>query len=80
MDTEGEVFNEYEEDGKVTRVAVGNMRDLNTIQVKEIGGVPIEELQRSVKGLRGGRCAVSHARIGGSSARVNHGDERTAAR
>ena len=25
------------------------------VQVEEIGGVPISELQRSIKGLRGGR-------------------------
>ena len=36
-----------------------NPRRCITLQVKEIGGVPVEELQKSIKGLRGGRCAGS---------------------
>jgi hypothetical protein len=50
------MYNEFVDmDGEVQRVAVGNISDLATVQVEEIGGVPISELQRSIKGLRGGR-------------------------
>ena len=56
VDTRGEMYNEFVDmDGEVQRVAVGNISDLATVQVEEIGGVPISELQRSIKGLRGGR-------------------------
>ena len=40
---------------QVNRVAVGNISDLRTIDLKEIGGVPVQELQKQIKGLRGGR-------------------------
>ncbi len=37
------------------RVLVGNINDLQSVKVTDIGGVPVEELQKSVKGLRGAR-------------------------
>lgn len=40
---------------QVNRVPIGNIGDLRTVTVKEVGGVPVTELQKSIKGLRGGR-------------------------
>lgn len=40
---------------QVNRVPIGNIGDLRTVTVQEIGGVPVAELQKSVKGLRGGQ-------------------------
>ncbi|PSC72567.1 hypothetical protein C2E20_4174 [Micractinium conductrix] len=56
VDTAGDMFNQFvDKNGKVVRVPVGNIGDLRSITVEEVGGVPIRELQRSIKGLRGGR-------------------------
>ncbi|PRW56651.1 expressed protein isoform A [Chlorella sorokiniana] len=56
VDTAGDMTNMFvDKDGEVQRVPVGNIADLRTIEVSEIGGVPISELQKSIKGLRGGR-------------------------
>jgi hypothetical protein len=57
VDTSGEMFNEYVdlETGDVRQVYVGNLADLTSIPVAEVGGVPVAELQRSVRGFRGGR-------------------------
>ena len=40
---------------QVIKVPVGNIADLRTVTVEEIGGVPVRELQRSIRDLRGGR-------------------------
>lgn len=56
VDTRGEMTNLFvDKDGKVNRVPIGNIGDLRTVTVKEVGGVPVTELQKSIKGLRGGR-------------------------
>lgn len=56
VDTAGEMFNEFvDKDGNVQQVALGNLADLTSIQVTEIGGVEVEQLQKSIKGFRGGR-------------------------
>jgi hypothetical protein len=40
---------------QVQKVVVGNIADLRTISVDEVGGVPVKELQRSIRDMRGGR-------------------------
>lgn len=57
VDTSGNMYNEFlePESSEVKRVAVGNIADITSISVTEIGGVPIEELQKSVRGFKGGR-------------------------
>jgi hypothetical protein len=57
VDTAGEMYNEYVEPrtDEVKRVAVGNLLDLTSVKVSEVGGVPLAELRRSVSGFRGGR-------------------------
>lgn len=57
VDTSGNMYNEYLEPGsdEIKRVPVGNIADITSVKVSEIGGVPIEELQNSVRGFRGGR-------------------------
>jgi hypothetical protein len=36
----------------VNTVELGNIRDIATIEVEEIGGVPVRELQRSIRDLQ----------------------------
>lgn len=56
MDTTGDMYNEFvDANGKVQQAFVGNLADLRSLKVKEIGGVDIKDLQKSVKGFRGGR-------------------------
>lgn len=56
VDVQGNVYNKYVDSlGEVNTVSVGNIADLKTITVDTIGGVPVEEWQRSIKGVRGGR-------------------------
>jgi hypothetical protein len=56
VDAQGEMYNEFvDREGQVQKVYVGNLSDLTSVKVSEVGGVPVEELQRSVRGFRGGR-------------------------
>lgn len=56
VDAQGEMINEFvDAEGRVIKVPVGNIADLRTVTVEEIGGVPVRELQRSIRDLRGGR-------------------------
>lgn len=56
VDTAGEMYNEYLDlEGAVQRVPVGNIGDLRSLKVDEIGGVSMRDLQRAVRELRGGR-------------------------
>jgi hypothetical protein len=56
VDKGGEMYNEFvDSDGKVQQIYVGNIGDLRSIKVEEVGGIRVEELQRSVKGFKGGR-------------------------
>lgn len=56
VDTAGDMFNEYvDKDGEVQMVSVGNLGDMTSITVKEIGGIPVERLQKSIRGFKGGR-------------------------
>ena len=56
VDTNGEMYNKFvDEDGSVQQAYVGNIGDIRSIKVAEIGGVSVEELQRSVKGFKSGR-------------------------
>ena len=51
--------------GEVQRAYVGNIRDLREFPVKEIGGVPVEQLAEGIEGLRDGRCSSRSRRLGG---------------
>lgn len=56
VDTNGEMYNKFvDRDGSVQQAYVGNIGDLRSIKVAEVGGVRVEDLQRSVKGFRDGR-------------------------
>jgi hypothetical protein len=56
VDKSGEMYNEFvDSDGKVQQIYVGNIGDLRSIKVEEVGGVSVQELQRSIKGFKGGR-------------------------
>lgn len=56
VDTEGEVYNKFiDASGTIQQVYVGNLSDITSIKVTQIGGVPIEQLQRSIRGFRGGQ-------------------------
>ncbi|KAI3428134.1 hypothetical protein D9Q98_006517 [Chlorella vulgaris] len=56
VDTEGRMYNKFvDKQGQVQTVEVGNIADLETISATEIGGVPVSEMQKSIKQLRGGR-------------------------
>lgn len=56
VDPQGDMFNKYlDKEGRVQEAYVGNLSDLTSIKVTEIGGVPIGELQRSIRGFKGGR-------------------------
>ena len=54
---DGETYNEYLEvaSGQVKQVYVGNLRDVASVSVREVGGIGMQDLQASVKGFKGGR-------------------------
>ena len=58
---------------------MGNIGDLRSITVEEVGGVPIRELQRSIKGLRGGRVTGFVQRADPREVRVAKGRVAAAA-
>jgi hypothetical protein len=44
----GDMFNMFvDADGEVQRVAVGNIKDLETIGINEVGGMPVSQLLKS---------------------------------
>lgn len=50
---DGEMFNLYiDTEGEQQKALVGNIKDLQSIKVKEIGGVPIEKLQAQYEAQR----------------------------
>lgn len=56
VDRVGDTFNEYvDQDGQVQQVYVGNLKDIQSVKVSEIGGISVEELRRSIKGFKGGQ-------------------------
>lgn len=56
VDKGGEMYNEFvDTEGKVQQIYIGNIGDLRSIKVEEVGGISVEELQRSIKGFKGGR-------------------------
>lgn len=56
VDVRGDTFNEYmDAQGDVQRVFVGNLKDIQSVKVTEIGGISVNELRSSIKGFKGGR-------------------------
>lgn len=56
VDRRGDMYNVYVDlDGKVQRVPVGNISELATVEVGEVGGVSLKELQKSVGEVQSGR-------------------------
>ena len=56
VDTRGEMYNEFvDANNKVQQVYIGNIGDITSIKVEEVGGVSVRELQKSVKGFKGGQ-------------------------
>lgn len=59
VDSSGDMFNTWADTrGEVQRAYVGNIRDLREFSVKEIGGVPVEQLAEGIEGLRDGRMTA----------------------
>lgn len=56
VDVAGEMYNEYMdvESGEVRQAYVGNLKDVRSVRVREIGGIRMEELRKSVQGFKGG--------------------------
>ena len=57
VDRAGETYNEYLDvvSGQVKQQYVGNLKDMTSLSVREVGGIDMRDLRKSVRGFKGGR-------------------------